>query len=88
MKSYRELMEDKALDIVEKLDEAKFSPEMVDQLRKGYGGLKTMSYKNAEKLKKMVEKFPKKFLQQLAKEDIEWVSMFAHLKLSKLERGE
>jgi len=36
----------------------------------------------------MVEKMPKKFLQQLAKEDIEWVSMFAHLKLSKLERGE
>ena len=88
MKSYKELMEDKALDIVEKLDEAKFSPAMVDQLRKSYGGLKTMSYKNAEKLKKMVEKMPKKFLQQLAKEDIEWVSMFAHLKLSKLERGE
>ena len=74
--------------VKEELMEAKFSPEMVDQLRKGYGGLKTMSYKNAEKLKKMVEKMPKKFLQQLAKEDIEWVSMFAHLKLSKLERGE
>ena len=74
--------------VKEELMEAKFSPEMVDQLRKGYGGLKTMSYKNAEELKKMVEKMPKKFLQQLAKEDIEWVSMFAHLKLSKLERGE
>ncbi len=87
MKSYKELMEDKSLDIVEKLDEAKFSPAMVDQLRKQYDGIERLSIKNADKLKSIVEKFPKEVLQQLSKEKIEWVSMFAHLKLGKLERG-
>lgn len=74
--------------IKEELMEAKFAPRMIDKLRKEYGNLDKMTYKQGEKLKNMVDKYPKEVLQQLAKEKIEWISMFAHLKLSKLERGE
>ena len=68
--------------------EAKFAPRMIDKLRKEYSNIDKMSIKQGEKLKNMVDKFPKEVLQQLAKEKIEWISMFAYLKLSKLERGE
>ena len=40
------------------------------------------------KLRQVVDKYTKDVLKQLAKEKIEWISMFASLKLSKLERGE
>ena len=76
MKSYKELME------------AKFAPRMIDKLRKEYSNIDKMSIKQGEKLKNMVDKYPKDVLKQLAKEKIEWISMFAYLKLSKLERGE
>ena len=68
--------------------EAKFAPRMIDKLRKEYSNIDKMSIKQGEKLKNMVDKFPKEVLQQLSKEKIEWISMFAYLKLSKLERGE
>ncbi len=88
MKSYKELMEDKSLDIVEKLDEAKFAPRMIDKLRKEYDGIGKMTPEQGNKLKNIVDKFPKEVLQQLVKEKIQWISMFASLKLGKLERGE
>ena len=78
----------KAKIIKEELMEAKFAPRMIDKLRKEYSNIDKMSIKQGEKLKNMVDKFPKEVLQQLAKEKIEWISMFAYLKLSKLERGE
>ena len=74
--------------VKEELMEAKFAPRMIDKLRKEYSNIDKMSIKQGEKLKYMVDKFPKEVLQQLSKEKIEWISMFAYLKLSKLERGE
>jgi len=48
-----------------------------------YGNIGKMTYEQGEKLKNMVSKYPKEVLQQLAKEDIPWISMFAALRLKK-----
>ncbi len=76
MKSYKELMEQKT-----------FAPRMIDKLRKEYGNIDKMTIKQGEKLKNMVDKYQKEVLQQLADEDIKWISMFAGLKLGKMSRG-
>ena len=76
MKTYRKFMEGKT-----------FAPRMIDKLRKEYGGIEKMSYKQGEKLKNMVDKYPTDVLKQLADEDIKWLSMFAALKLGKMARG-
>ncbi len=68
--------------------EAKFAPRMIDKLRKEYDGIGKMTPEQGNKLKNIVDKFPKEVLQQLVKEKIQWISMFASLKLGKLERGE
>ncbi len=77
MKTYKEMVEGKT-----------FAPRMIDKLRKEYGNIEKMSYKQGEKLKNMVDKYPKEVLQQLADEDIKWISMFAGLKLGKMSRGQ
>ena len=77
MKTYKELMEQKT-----------FAPRMIDKLRKEYGNIDKMTIKQGEKLKNMVDKYPKEVLQQLADEDIKWISMFATLKLGKMSRGQ
>jgi len=76
MKTYKELMEGKT-----------FAPRMIDKLRKEYDGIDKMTIKQGEKLKNMVDKYPKEVLQQLADEDIKWLTMFATLKLGKMARG-
>ena len=76
MKTYKELMEQKT-----------FAPKMIDKLRKEYDSIEKMSYKQGEKLKNMVDKYPKEVLQQLADADIKWLTMFAALKLGKMARG-
>lgn len=76
MKTYKELMEGKT-----------FAPRMIDKLRKEYDGIEKMSYKQGEKLKYMVDKYPKEVLQQLADADIKWLTMSAALKLGKMTRG-
>ena len=88
LKKLLKMISDKMKKLGEELMETKFAPRMIDKLRKEYGNLDKMTYKQGEKLKNMVDKYPKEVLQQLAKEKIEWISMFASLKLSKLERGE
>jgi len=77
MKTYKELTEGKT-----------FAPRMIDKLRKEYGNIDKMTIKQGEKLKNMVDKYPKEVLQQLADEDIKWISMFAGLKLGKMSRGQ
>jgi hypothetical protein len=72
MKTYKEMMEQKT-----------FAPKQIDKLRKEYGNIGKMTYEQGEKLKNMVSKYPKEVLQQLAKEDIPWISMFAALRLKK-----
>ena len=76
MKTYKELMEQKT-----------FAPKMIDKLRKEYDSIEKMSYKQGEKLKNMVDKYPTDVLKQLADEDIKWLTMFAALKLGKMARG-
>jgi|TARA_Y100000310_G_scaffold292243_1_gene320861 hypothetical protein len=72
MKTYKEMVEQKT-----------FAPKQIDKLRKEYGNIGKMTYEQGEKLKNMVSKYPKEVLQQLAKEDIPWISMFAALRLKK-----
>ena len=35
-----------------------FAPRMIDKLRKEYGNIEKLSYKQGEKLKNMVDKYP------------------------------
>ena len=72
MKNYKDLMEQKT-----------FSPKQIEKLKKEYSSIGKMTYEQGEKLKNMVSKYPKEILQQLAKEDIPWISMFAALRLAK-----
>jgi ribosomal protein L18 len=65
------------------MEQKTFAPKQIDKLRKEYGNIGKMTYEQGEKLKNMVSKYPKEVLQQLAKEDIPWISMFAALRLKK-----
>ena len=60
-----------------------FADKQIEKLRKEYSSIGKMSYEQGLKLKNMVSKYPKDVLNQLAKEDIPWISMFAGLQLKK-----
>ena len=66
-------------DVVESIDEAKFSNDQIEILRKSYGTLSRMnpSSPTYKKFIKFLEKLPKDQLKQLAAANIKFVSMLA-----------
>jgi len=67
----------------ESVNEAQFSKDQIEIMRKAYGTLKTMNPTSPtyKKFIKFLEKLPKNQLKQLAAAKIKWVSMLAKNRL-------